>query len=224
VSHSITSIVRAIKDSALAKLRITAANGEILHIDCIYKESESPSFFLVFAPHAFPKDAEVKQKCSVAISSGEDPITLTAVVESFKGDRSLEMRAVDTIDPVSLREYFRVTVSTPIHASFQPTEEDTRQRPWQAHGTTIDLSGTGVLAVFPIEFENKNNIFLDITMPDSSQRVSCVGRVVRVKKLRKARYQIALHFEHISRKNRDIIITACLQEQRRQLRLRMESM
>ena len=126
--------------------------------------------------------------------------------------------------PVSLREYFRVMVSTPIVASFEPASEDSRQRPWQVNGMTVDLSGTGVLAVFPAEFENRNHIFLDITLPDSDKRVDCVAHVVRTKKLRKSRYQIALHFDAITRKNRDCIITACLQEQRRQLRLRMESM
>ncbi len=227
MSNSIINIVRSIKDSELAKLRITGSDGEMIHLDCIYKESEAPFFFLVFAPQAMPRDLEVSQKCSVAITrsgSSEEPVTLSAAIESFKGDRSLEMRALDTIDPVSLREYFRVMVSTPIVASFEPSSEDSRQRPWQFNGMTVDLSGTGVLAVFPNEFENKNNIFLDITLPDSDKRVDCIAHVVRIKKLRKSRYQIALHFDTITRKNRDCIITACLQEQRRQLRLRMESM
>ncbi len=224
MSHSINSIVRSIKDSELAKIRVTGADGEMLHLDCIYKESEAPLFFLVFPPQAIPKDLEIKQKCSVAISSGEEPVTLAAVIESFKGDRSIEMRAVDTIDPVSLREYFRVMVSTPITAAFDPTGEDSRQRPWELKGMTVDLSGTGVLAVFPAEFENNHNIFLDVTLPGSDKRVECIAHVVRTKKLRKNRIQVALHFDSISRKNRDIIITACLQEQRRQLRQRMESM
>ncbi|MBE0583937.1 MAG: PilZ domain-containing protein, partial [Desulfofustis sp.] len=220
-------IVRSIKDSELAKVRITGSDGEMIHLDCIFKESDPPLFFLVFAPQAMPKDLEVGQKCSVAITrsgTADEPVTLSAAVESFKGDRSLEMRALDTIDPVSLREYFRVMVSSPIVASFEPTSDDSRQRPWQYNGMTVDLSGTGVLAVFPVEFENKHNIFLDITLPDSDKRVDCIAHVVRTRKLRKSRYQIALHFDTISRKHRDCIITACLQEQRRQLRLRMENM
>lgn len=224
MSNSINHIVRSFKDSALASLRITGADGELVNIDCIYKESEAPYFFLVFAPYSMPKTVEVNQRCSIAISGDEEPVTISASIESFKGDRSLEMKALDSIDPVSLREYFRVVVSTDIVASFEPLDDDSRMRPWQTRGITVDLSGTGVLAVFPIEFENRHNIHLDIALPFVEKHVECIAQVVRTKRLRKNRYQIALHFDHISRKNRDIIITSCLQEQRRQLRQRMESM
>lgn len=226
MSNSIITIVRSIKDSELAKLRITGDDGEMIHLNGIYKKSEAPCFFLVFAPQTMPKDLEVNQKCSVAINrngTAEEPVMLSTAIESFKSDRSLEMRALDTIDPVSLRDYFRVMMSAPIIASFQPTSDDSRQQPWQYHGMTVDLSETGVLAVFPVEFENKDNILLDITLPDSNKRIDCIAHVVRTKKLRKSRYQIALHFDTITRKNRDFIITSCLQEQRRRLRLRMES-
>lgn len=223
VSSSVISIIKKIKDSEVAKLRLTGRNGEPVHLDCIYKEAESPNFFLVFPPKTIPDDLEMSQECTVAINSQDDSLVLTADIESRQGDRTLEMTGKEIIDPVSLREYFRVLYRTTVTASFEPTSVDSNTRSWKLEGSSVDLSGTGVLAIFPQELENRHNIFLEFNLPEVNVTVQCVGRVVRTKRIRKSRYQVALHFDHITRKNRDAIITACLQEQRRQLRERMES-
>ena len=223
MSNSIIAIIKKVKDSEFAKLRIEGRDGEPLNLDCIYKEDHSPNFFLVFPPGTLPEGLQFPQECTVSIHSEDDSIVINAVIESQQGDRTLEMTGKELIDPISLREYFRVFFRTSVTASHEPTSSDSTAKPWTVTGDSVDLSGTGILAIFPQELENKHNIFLDFTLPDQEQSIHCVSYVVRTRRIRKSRFQVALHFDHITRKNRDAVITACLQEQRRQLRERMES-
>ena len=221
MSDSIITIIKKIKDSSLAKLITTGTDGEPIYLDCIYKESESPNFFLVFPPDTLPGDIE-RSKCKVSINVGDDPVIITASIEEFPNDRTIELKGKESIDPRSLREYFRVFYRTVVTASHEPTSDDPKAKSWSMQGDSVDLSGTGILVIFPEEPQNRKNIFLDFDLPDVSKSIHCVGHVVRTKRIRKGRFQVALHFDHITRKNRDAIITACLHEQRRQLRERME--
>jgi len=221
VTSSIVNVVKNLKDSAIAKVRLSFRDRESIHLDCVYKEADAPGFFLVFPPETIPDYIDFKETCSVSINSEESSIVVSAKIQSRKNDRTLEMSAMEMLDPVSLREYFRVLYKTSIIASHEPSSAESRTRSWKIEGSTVDLSGTGVLGIFPKEFENRHNIFLDFDLPGLNKSVQCVAHVVRVRRIRKTRFQIALHFDHITRKNRDAVITACLQEQRRQLRQRM---
>ena len=220
--ESVITIIKKIKDSSLAKLISARPDGEPIHLDCIYKESESPHFFLVFPPHTLPDNIE-ELTCKISISSEDEPVIITASIVAQVNDRTIELKGEESIDPTSLREYFRVFYKTVVNASHEPTSENPKAKSWSMQGNTVDLSGTGLLAIFPEEPQNTTNIFLDFSLPDINKSIQCVAHVVRTRRIRKGRYQVALHFDHIARKNRDSIITACLHEQRRQLRARMES-
>ncbi|NNK96246.1 MAG: PilZ domain-containing protein [Desulfobacterales bacterium] len=221
--NSIINIVKSIKDSESAKLHASVLGSEPIHLDCVYKESESPFFFLVFPPETIPAELDINQTCSVVITSESNPVTLSASIKSINGDRTLEMLAEEAIDPASLREYFRVAYSMPITASFEPQDHDSSEKQWKIEGMTLDLSGTGLLGIFPQEFENNSNIFLEFTLEEGGNPIRCVARVVRTRRLRRERFQIALHFDVIQPEDRDAIITICLQEQRKQLRERIHN-
>ena len=109
-------------------------------------------------------------------------------------------------------------ISTPIRASYRPGPRETKSRAWEISGTTIDLSGGGVLALFPEKPANTNRIQLEIDLPGQQAPVLCLAKVVRTYRLRKNRFQVAFNITEIEGKARDIIISCCLQEQRRQLR------
>jgi c-di-GMP-binding flagellar brake protein YcgR len=223
VPNSIINIVKSIKDSEAAKLHASVIGSEPIHLDCVYKESESPCFFLVFPPETIPAELDINQSCSVVILSETAPVTLSASIKGINGDRTLEMIAKEAIDPASLREYFRVTYSAPVTASYEPQDHDSSETQWKVEGMMLDLSGTGLLGIFPQEFENNSNVFLEFTLEEGGNPIKCVARVVRTRRLRRERFQVALHFDVIQPEDRDAIITTCLQEQRKQLRERIHN-
>ena len=215
----ITEIINQFHDNAMATVDIPINEGEDQRLNCIFKKTKAPCFSLVFAPHALDsKNFAYTDKCRLIVKHGDSSINLNVRIDSIEGDRTALCTALESISPESLREYFRVMIRAPIRASYQPGPREKKNKAWTIDGTTIDLSGGGVLAIFSEKPASINNIQLEINLPDQSAPVVCVAKVVRTYRLRKKRFQVAFNITEIEGKARDIIISSCLQEQRRQLR------
>ena len=222
MTSSIVNIIKTIEDSESAKVRLTFTNRESAYLDCIYKESEAPSFFLVFPPGSIPDNLDVQEYCSVSINKQHSPIVISAKIQTLRGDRTLELLATEIVDPASLREYFRVFYQTPITASHRPASNESIKGLWKVEGTTVDLSASGVLAIFPEEFQDREHIFLEFSLIGTNRTIQCLSHVVRIHHIRKSRCQIALRFDQIPPRDQDAIVTECMSTQRRQLRKRMQ--
>jgi c-di-GMP-binding flagellar brake protein YcgR len=219
---SLVNLIKNIRDSQPAEINLQLLQGGSVQLKCVYKESNAPNFFLVFPPKHLPDNIDTSKGCLVVVKDDENSITFKAGIEQVKGDRILELFAQKTIEPSSLRTYYRADLRTSISASYEPGPEE-RAQPWTFDGETLDLSGGGALAIFPAEFPNQQRISVHIPLPHSDQEIHCLSHVVRMKRLRKERWQIALQFDNLSQKERDRIVTCCLSEQRRQLREKVQT-
>lgn len=220
---SLTNLIKSLKDSQSAKIKLQLLSGQLVHLDCIYKESVAPNFFVVFPPGVIPESLDTKKVCSISLLDDAGmSVALTAKISTVTSDRSIELTAASTIDPASLREYFRVDLRTTITISYQAADGN-EARSWAISGQTIDISACGVLGLFPEEARNKHNVFIEIHLTHPEKKILCVGHVVRTNRLRGGRWQIALHYDNITNKNRDAITTNCLWEQRRQLREKIQT-
>lgn len=123
-----------------------------------------------------------------------------------------------TLDPASLRKYFRVNTTTEITASYRTSSQAASQSSWSIDGQTMDLSASGVLCLFSDEPKNNERIILEIYLPDKNITVNAVSHIVHKKRLRNRRWLVAFHFDTVSAKHIDAIITYLLGEQRKQLR------
>jgi c-di-GMP-binding flagellar brake protein YcgR len=217
MSSSVVDLIKMIQDSQAAEINLPLKDGSSVQLRCIYKESLAPHFFLVFPPKQLPTDIDSSKSCLVAVKGEDKSVTFKAGIEAIKGDRILELFAQKTIDPISLRTYYRADLRTAISASYQPGPEE-RAQAWELTGETLDLSGGGALAIFPKEFPNKQRIHLHLHLPHTDKEIDCLAHVIRMKKLRKERWHVALEFDNLAQKERDCIVSCCLKEQRRQLR------
>lgn len=217
-SSSINSILRSIKDSSTARIKLATEDGSVLDLDCIFKEDNPPNFYLMFPPNTLPEDINLKVNHPISIKQDSSNISLSTTVIEKVNDRTLLFTARSTLDPASLREYFRVNTSTSITVSFESGKQSSSSSRWSHEGHTQDLSGSGVLALFSDEPKNNNHIIIEIFIPSKQLTVNAVGHVVRKKKLRNRKWQVSFHFDNISTKHRDSVIQFLLSEQRKQLR------
>lgn len=202
----------------MATVDIPVAKGEAQRLNCVFKQTTPPSFRLVFPPHTLEMDRiAMGTDCRLIVKMDSGSINLNIKIDAVDGDRALLCTAMESISPEALREYFRVMISAPIRARYVPGPNEVHE-PWELEGHTIDLSGGGVLALFSGKPANINRIQLELYLPGQASPVRCTARVVRTYRMRKNRYQVAFSFVTIERKARDLIISCCLQEQRRQLR------
>jgi len=215
----IAEIINQLNDSASATMDIPVEEGESQRLKCILKKTEAPSFKLIFPPETLTAiELEKDIICRLIVKHGEGAVNLKVKLDEVEGDRTMFCTALESISPETLREYFRVMISAPIHASYQPGPREIKNSPWELSGHTIDLSGGGVLALFAGKPANAKRIQLEIDLPGQHAPVLCQAEVVRTYRMRKKRYQVAFFITDIDGKARDNIISCCLQEQRRQLR------
>ena len=222
MSSSLVDLIKKIQDSQAAEINLQLLDGGSVQLKCVYKESIAPHFFLVFPPQQLPTNIDTSKSCLIAVKGEEKSVTFKAGIETIKGDRILELFAQKTIDPLSLRTYYRADLRTAISASYEPGPEE-RAHAWNLNGETLDLSGGGVLAIFPAEFPNNQRILLHINLPHTDKEINCICHVIRMTRLRKERWQIALQFDNLTHKERDFIVCCCLSEQRRQLREQVQT-
>ena len=221
-ASSINQLIDELQDSASALTSLPISNGDTKRLNCVFKKMQSPHFRLIFPPNSLPTgNIEPDSQFSLSIKQDTSSVTLNARIEDIEDDRTLRVVATETIRPELLREYFRVAFRTPIRASFNPDPGESDLQPWSLEGETIDISGGGILAILSGEPENPTDIQLELTLPNHPDTLTCFSRLIRCRKLGKNKCRVAFHFEKISNKTRDTIISFCLQEQRRQLRNRV---
>ena len=216
----INEILEKLNDNAPTIVDLpSSSNEENIRCKALLVKREFPSLELVFPPHSWEAgDLNIGADCNLAVEHNGLTVNLIARLDGVIQERRLRFTAREPVSPEVLREYFRVSINIPVEASYIAGPKETKTRTWKMVGTTLDLSGSGVLALFAEKPPSNHRIQLVITMPDEKNPIACLANVVRSYRVRKNRFQVAFQFENISTKTRDVVISCCLQEQRRQLR------
>ena len=215
----IDDILNKLNDNAHVVVDLPSNKEESIRCKALLIKKDSPFLELVFLPNSWEvDDLKIGANCNMAIEHKGNTVNLIVRLESITGPRRLHFIAWEPVSPETLRDYFRVSTSLPIEASYIAGPKEINAQTWKITGTTIDLSGSGVLALFNEKPASNNRIQLIISIPIGEIPVVCLANVVRVYRLRQKRYQVAFHFENISVKTRDLIVSFCLHEERRQLR------
>lgn len=179
----------------------------------------TPKFQLAFTANALEGIAPVVGiNCQLTVKGPEGNMSIIAELVHIDNERRLSFIAREPISPEALREYFRVSVQMPIEIGYTPGPKEVKTKSWELVGSTVDISASGALALFSDKPQSTKNINIELFPPDTDKSILCTGHIVRTYRLRKKRYQIAIHFENVDQIVRDQLISCCLQEQRRQLR------
>ena len=215
----IDDILNKLSDNAPAVVDIPSSKEEALRCKALLIKKESPLVELLFPPNSWQADdLKIGSHCNLVIEHKGLPVNLIARLDSIIGDRRLHLTAREPVSPEALRDFFRVSINIAIEASYIAGPKELKVQTWKMVGTTIDLSGSGVLALFAIKPPSNNRIQLVMTLPESETPIVCLASVVRAYRVRKNHYQVAFHFENISTRTRDQVVSFCLLEERRQLR------
>lgn len=215
----IHDILEKLADNAPTIVDLPGIHDETIRCNALFVKKELPCLELVFPPRSWDAaDLKIGADCNLAVDHNGLTVNLIARLDSVVRDRRLSFTAREPVAPEALRDYFRVAIATAIEASYIAGPKETKIDTWKMTGTTLDLSGSGVLAIFSEKPPSSHRIQLVITVPEESMPIVCLANVVRSYRIRKNRFQVAFHFENITSKARDMIMACCMQEQRRQLR------
>ncbi len=194
-------------------------------VNCILQKDTPPHFSLTFKIGELPHELiNTEKSCLVNIDMGGTTLSLEGEIVEIIGMQTLRMMVTKTIDHEQLREFFRVDATTQvISKSFQPKVSKRQDNSWSIKGTTVDISGSGILATFPTRPPMDQQVRLEIVLPkDEGQIIKVLARPIRTEKIREDCYEVAYHFDEIESEDRDLIIGNCLVIQRQLLRMKVQ--
>ncbi|MGB3224112.1 MAG: PilZ domain-containing protein [Desulforhopalus sp.] len=190
----------------------------------LYQETAPPKFSLIFKPDALPVDEiDTVKPCILSIDMGGPTVSLEAMIVKIANRQTLQMVLRKSISHEQMREFFRVdTVTNVISKSFHTELFTDTNQPWSIEGRTVDISGSGILAIFDEKPQSEHQVRLEITIPSIEEdTIKVLAHQVRAQQLHDGRYEVAYHFDDITIEDRDKIIGCCLVIQRKMLRLKI---
>ena len=196
-----------------------------IRAQCIYQQTSPPKFNLIFKPGILPvDDIDISELSIINVDLGGSNISLEAKILNISNSQTLEMVITKSINHEQMREFFRVdAVTDVISKSFETSVFDDDADQQEIAGKTVDISGSGILAIFKDKPPQTKHIKLEFSLPgEDLTTIQIFAHQVRVQKLHDGRFEVAYHFDDISDENRDSIIGTCLILQRKMLRLKVQ--
>jgi c-di-GMP-binding flagellar brake protein YcgR len=194
--------------------------SEKKRLSCVYQAETPPVFLLLYVPGTLPLDEiDMNRKATVLLDIKGQNISLAADIQDKVNKQALRLIARDVISHEQMRHYFRVDINAPLVA--RPALR--RDQEWSLSGETVDVSGSGLLAVFTEPIVEDEPVQVELILPiGNGEPIKAVAHVVRSREIGENQYQVALHFDTIDADDRDRIMACCFEIQRKHLRLKVQ--
>ena len=159
---------------------------------------------------------DFSEKCLLHIDAIGATITLITTIESIDNNNLLKLINLESVSHEQKREFFRIDAQMDVDArKLPPPVED-----GTFSGVSINISGNGILVSLPEPLKVDRKVKLRINLPDPvTEDIECIGRVVRSDKREQDRYRVAFCFTTINEEDQDKIVSFCLAQQRKHIRL-----
>lgn len=158
-----------------------------------------------------------ESECLLHFDAASEVLCILACVDEVMTPQKLRLSCFKTITQAQKRQYFRVDTEVAVDL-----QHFAGKRAASMVGESINISASGILVSFPEPLEKKKGIWLEIELPEPQNRdIRCICHVVRISKGSAGDHQVAFHFDKMNPKDREDLISFCLTQQRKQLRLKV---
>jgi hypothetical protein len=156
------------------------------------------------------------EKCLLYIDVVGATITLITAIDAIENNTLLKLTNLESVSHEQKREFFRIDAQMAVDArKLPPPPED-----GTCSGVSINISGNGILVSLPEPLTVDRKVKLRISLPDPvATDIECIGRVVRSEKRKRDRYRVAFNLTTIGEEDQDKIVSFCLAQQRKHIRL-----
>ena len=156
------------------------------------------------------------EKCLLSIDAEGATIILITAIDAIENNNLLKLTNLESVSHKQKREFFRIDAQLTVEGrKLPPPPED-----GTCSGVSINISGNGILVSLPESLTVDKKVKLRISLPDPvATDIECIGRVVRSVERRQDRYRVAFNFTTIGEEDQDKIVSFCLAQQRKNIRL-----
>jgi len=188
-----------------------------LQLRGVARVSTPPQIEVTLPPDQFVgNEIDRSEKCLLYLDVVGATITLITAIDAIDNSNILQLTNLESVSHEQKREFFRIDAQMSIDAvKLPPPQED-----GTCSGVSINISGNGILVSLPEPLTVDQKMKLRINLPDpETTDIECIGRVVRSDRREQERYRVAFNFTTIGEEDQDKIISFCLAQQRKHIRL-----
>lgn len=212
------SILDHLQDYRVVKVVLPIEGGKQAHLDGVAKLTSSPQFELTFLPDQLEKLALDKETtCRVMLDVAGEHKSITARIVDQPTAERLLLEQVESFVHKQKREYFRVDAD--LSVSYWAIDAE---HPVASSVTSsVNISGGGIRLPVTRKLLEGARFGFEIIIDEPSAVIECAGELV-------AYYDngdgpaAAFKFIGLAEEDQDAIVSFCLAEQRKQLRLKIK--
>ncbi|MBW6510120.1 MAG: PilZ domain-containing protein [Desulfuromonadales bacterium] len=212
------SVLDHLQDYRVVKVALPLEGGKQAHLDGVAKLTSSPQFEITFLPDQLEKlSLDKKTTCRVMLDVAGEHKSITArIVDQPIAERVL-LEQVESFVHKQKREYFRVDASLSVSYWLIDAEHPVASPVVSA----VNISGGGIRLPVTQKLPVGARVGFEIIIDEPAAVIEGVGEVV-------AYYangdgpSAAFKFIGLEEEDQDAIVSFCLAEQRKQLRLKIK--
>lgn len=212
------SVLDYLKDYRVVKVTLPLEGGKQVHLDGVARATTPPRFEITFLPDQLEAlQLDMETTCRVMLDVAGEHKSITArIVEQSTAERLL-LEQVETFSYKQKREYFRVdadlSVSYWVIDDHHPVASSVR--------SAVNISGGGIRLPVTQKLPEGTQVGFEILIDEPQAVIECVGEVVSCYESSDG-ISAAFKFVGLEAEDQDTIVSFCLAEQRKQLRLKVK--
>lgn len=214
------SILDHLDDYRVVAVVLPLEGGNTAQLDGVARATTGSHLEVTFLQGQLEAQAlDLEGACRLSFDVGGESKSIKAKITSRPTSARLVLELVETFTYQQKRQYFRVDAN--LSVNYWLIEDDTEPAP-NSLQSSINISGGGLRIPVREKLSAGKKIGLEIVIDSPEPGViECAGEVVNNYSQGNQIYA-ALKFVTIEEEDRDLIVSYCLAEQRKQLRLKVQ--
>jgi len=212
------SVLDHLRDYRVVKITLPLDGGKHAHLDGVARLISGLQFEVTFLPDQLEKlSLDKETTCRVMLDVAGEHKSITARIVDQPTDERLLLEQVESFVHKQKREYFRIDAD--LSVSYWAIDEANPVASSVAR--SVNISGGGIRLPVTQQLPEGARVGFEIIIDDPPAVIECVGEVVNY-------YDngdgpmAAFKFIGLEEEDQDAIVSFCLAEQRKQLRLKVK--
>jgi c-di-GMP-binding flagellar brake protein YcgR len=212
------SVLDHLQDYRVVKVTLPLDGGKHAHLDGVAKLTSPPQFEITFLPDQLEKlSLDKETTCRVMLDIAGEHKSITARILDQPTTERLLLEQVESFVYKQKREYFRVDAD--LSVSYWAIDEANPVA--SSVASAVNISGGGIRLPVTQKLSEGARFGFEIVIDEPAAVIECVGEVVNY-------YDngdgpvAAFKFIGLEEEDQDAIVSFCLAEQRKQLRLKVK--
>jgi hypothetical protein len=212
------SVLDHLKDYRVVKVTLPLEGGKHVHLDGVARLTSGLQFEITFLPDQLEKlSLDKETTCRVMLDIAGEHKSITARIVDQPTAERLLLEQVESFVHKQKREYFRIDADLSVSYWVIDAENPVAS----SVASSVNISGGGIRLPVTRKLPAGARVGFEIVIDDPAAVIECVGEVV-------AYYDngdgpaAAFKFIGLEEEDQDAIVSFCLAEQRKQLRLKVK--